>query len=291
MDIAGLKPSPGAMAPPSRSIARPIRASTARCFMHDALHWSGFDAVAPAQEGGDDPLPLRRLRAGESLVYEHQPLDQFYMVGAGCLKLFTVDANGFEQVTAFALRGDVVGLDACSTGFYAASAVALGDTTVTLLARWASLRQQAVGRTTQQLLQYTAARELRHRTEAQYLMAPSNAEVRLARFLIQFGQRQREMGLSERCLRLPMGRRDLGSFLGLAHETVSRSFTLLMQAGYLRVEQREVEIVDVEQFMAMAQATRGHSVVAGLKRKSRGAGARCVSRSDEGVEALLPVPQ
>lgn len=265
MDITPRKPSPGAMESPPR----PIPASAARCFMRDALRWSGFDALAPAPAGADDPLPLRRLRAGESLVYEQQPLDQFYMVGAGCLKLFTVDANGFEQVTAFALRGDVVGLDACSTGFYATSAVALEDTTVTLLARWASLRQQAVGRTTQQLLQYAAARELRHRTEAQYLMAPANAEVRLARFLIQFGQRLREMGLSERRFRLPMGRRDLASFLGLAHETVSRSFTLLVQAGYLRIDQREVEIVDAGQFRAMAQATRGHSAVAGLKRKLR----------------------
>lgn len=254
--------------PIASGATRSAAADAARCSMLDVLHWSGCEW--PSLHGrGAESLPLRPLRAGDMLVHQHQVLDAFYMVSAGCLKLFTVDEDGFEQVTGFAFRGDVVGLDACYTGFHAASAMALDEASVTPLARWAALRELKVQPNTQQLLQCAAARELQRRAETQYLMAPASAEVRVARFLIQYGQRQREMGFSPRRFRLAMGRRDMASYLGLAHETVSRSFTLLAHGGYLRVEQREVEILDVEQLATMAHATRGPSAVAALKRKAR----------------------
>lgn len=236
------------------------------CSMQDVLRWLGCD-VLPFGHPADELLPLLPLHAGTVVVREHQPLDAFYMVSSGCLKMSTLDVDGIDQVTGFALRGDVIGLDACITGFHQTTVVALDDASVTPLARWASLKASPIKSGTLHLLQHAAARELQYRTEAQYLMAPASAEVRVARFLIYFGQRQHALGFSSSRFRLPMGRRDMACYLGLAHETVSRSLSLLSQAGYVRIDQRDVEIVDLASFTAMARATRGPSAAAGFKRR------------------------
>ena len=76
------------------------------------------------------------------------------------------------------------------------------------------------------------------------MMAAVAAEVRLARFLVHLSQRMSTSGQSARCLRLQMTRRDIGSYLGVAHETISRSFAALAEAGLIEVEQRKVEILD-----------------------------------------------
>lgn len=241
--------------------------------MGDVLRWAACELPLEGDGAGSgESVLLLRLPAGAALVLEHQPLENFHMVGAGCLKLFTVDGEGFEQVTGFAQRGDVVGLDGCSTGHHVVGAQALVDTTVAVLARWSPLQALDASPSMLHLLQHATACELQRRTTAQYLMAPSNAEVRVARFLIHFGQRQHRMGFSEHRFRLPMCRRDLACYLGLAHETVSRSFTLLVRAGLVHVDDREVEILAMDRFAAMAHATRGRSTLAWLKKHARSPG-------------------
>ena len=87
-------------------------------------------------------------------------------------------------------------------------------------------------------------------------MSAVAADVRLARFLVQLSAQMAERGQSSRRLLLRMNRRDIANHLGLAHETISRAFRVLSDAGWLRVEDREVEILDLEGLTHCAHATR-----------------------------------
>jgi CRP/FNR family transcriptional regulator len=82
--------------------------------------------------------------------------------------------------------------------------------------------------------------------------------VKLARFLIQLSRRMAGCGQSPRRFHLRMGRREIASLLGVAHETVSRSFSALAALGMVDVSDREVEILDMEGLMRFARSTRRH---------------------------------
>jgi CRP/FNR family transcriptional regulator len=89
------------------------------------------------------------------------------------------------------------------------------------------------------------------------MMAAVASDVRLARFLLWMSARMEEAGQSPRRLLLRMCRRDIASLLGVAHETVSRSFTTLADAGLLTVQNREVDILDLPALRGVARSTRG----------------------------------
>jgi CRP/FNR family transcriptional regulator len=91
-----------------------------------------------------------------------------------------------------------------------------------------------------------------------WLTGAVGSDRRTARFLLLMARRMAERGMSARRLHLPMRRRDIASYLGLAHESISRSLTALAAAGFLNVLGREVEIVDVDGLRQLASNTRGH---------------------------------
>jgi len=239
------------------------------CTLRDVLRWVGFDTWAESAMQAGISLPTRRVRADKPLVHQSQTLEHLFVVGAGSFKLVRIDSEGFEQVMGFALRGEVIGLDGISDGYHHCSAVALEDSTVALIDPAEVLDPQGRFQPLSHLLCRAAAAELQRRSQTQVLMAPASAEVRVARFLLAFGQRQQALGCSAQRFRLRMSRRDIASYLGVAHETVSRAFTLLGQAGLICVDHREVEFVDAHGLQQMARQTRGPSSCAGLKRRVR----------------------
>jgi len=111
----------------------------------------------------------------------------------------------------------------------------------------------------ERLLHQAAGTELLRRADTQYLMSAPSSEVRVARFMLQLAQRQRAVGLSERRLRLFMTRRDIASYLGVAHETVSRALTALVHDGCIAVSHRDIEIVDEPALRELQRMTRGRT--------------------------------
>ena len=110
------------------------------------------------------------------------------------------------------------------------------------------------------------------RGELAEMMAAVAAEVRLARFLLQLSRRMDECGQSPRRFHLRMSRRDIASYLGVAHETVSRSFGALARWGWLRVDNREVEILDLPGLKHFALNTRRGGRRGPRRRRLRSAG-------------------
>jgi CRP/FNR family transcriptional regulator, anaerobic regulatory protein len=208
--------------------------------------------------GADEHFVVQCVLCGHVLTHQGAPAQALFVVQAGSFKCIQTAEDGYEHVLAFASRGDLIGYDGLYGGHHHAfSAVALEDCRVVVLAlpTLASLRRRVPQ--LDEALQSLVARQLAHAGEISHLMAAVAAETRLARFLVQLSSRMAERGQSPRRLLLRMNRRDIANHLGLAHETISRAFRLLAEQGWLRVHNREVEILDPEGLRRCARSTRG----------------------------------
>lgn len=202
------------------------------------------------------PVVLRRVHAGECLVHEGSPARALYFVAAGSFKIFHTDMDGYEQVLAMVNRGEVMGFDALCMASHPTAIMALEDSSVYVVLRTELLELSQALPAFGEALHRAGSLSLVRSRELADMMAAVSSEVRLARFLILMSQRMRAAGQSPRRFRLRMGRRDIASLLGVAHETVSRSFSALSMAGLLHVADREVEILDVEGLRAFSRNTR-----------------------------------
>lgn len=206
--------------------------------------------------GLDMPVPVRRLHEGDSLFHEGASADCIYFVRAGTFKVFSTGEDGYEQVLGFSGRSELLGFDAIGVGRYTNQAVALEESSVYVvrLRDYFSVtpRNPALDRAVFRAVSDTLAQ----RGELADMMAAVAAEVRLARFLVHVSRRMAAKGLSSLGFHLRMSRRDIASYLGVAHETVSRSFTSLVNLGFVSVNNRAVEIIDMDGLRAFSAATR-----------------------------------
>jgi len=202
------------------------------------------------------PIAWHRLHAGQTLHHEGAVAEAIHFVRAGSFKIFRTAQDGYEQVLGFAVRGEVLGFEALADGTHPSAAMALEDSSVYSL----PLDEfQLLGRRLPELdllVHRAVSSALVRRGELAEMMAAVAAEVRLARFLLQMSRRMAECGQSPRRFHLRMSRRDIASYLGVAHETVSRSFGALARWGWLHVDNREVEILDLPGLKQFALNTR-----------------------------------
>lgn len=204
----------------------------------------------------DEPILSRRLHEGDTLFHEGARADAIYFVRSGSFKTFCTAEDGYEQVLGFVGRAEVLGFDALCTNRHPNSAVAMEDSSVFGV----PVRDlSALGRRVpafDHALVLAVSRELAHRGDLANVMAAVAAEVRLARFLVQWSTRMAARGQSPRRFVLRMSRREMASHLGVAHETVSRGFRVLANAALVKVCNREVEILDMDGLKAFSCSTR-----------------------------------
>lgn len=224
--------------------------------LDDLIELLGGTIDAPATVR-TDVFPVQRVARGATLIHEGAPAEILYIVQAGSFKSVKTAEDGYEHVLGFAWRRDLLGYDGLAGAHYAFAVVALEDSRVIALplAGLAALRRRVPE--LDALLEALVARQLAHIGEVAALLSAVAADVRVARFLVQLSARMAERGQSPRRLLLRMNRRDIANHLGLAHETISRSLRMLADGGWLRVDNREVEIVDPEGLRRCAHSTRG----------------------------------
>lgn len=223
--------------------------------LHDMLDLIGVTA------GDDWPMStfqptVRRLQTGELLFLEGAPATSIHIVRTGVFKVFRTAEDGYEQVFGFVRRGELLGCDALFDARHQMATVALEDASVFAIALpdFHALAQHLPS--FDRGILRAMARAMLDLTRVSEMMAAAASEVRLARFLLHVSRCMSTCGQSPRSLRLQMTRRDIGSYLGVAHETISRSFAALMEAGLIEVEQRKVEILDLGSLQSYAQGTR-----------------------------------
>ena len=203
-------------------------------------------AVAPAQLDELDRIIYRGrpLKRGEHLFRAADDFQSVYAVRSGALKTYVLSDDGEEQVTGFYLPGEILGMDGISTAHHVSNARALETATVCEIpfGRLESLSQKIPS--LQHHFFSLMSNEIRADRELHMLLSKKSADDRLAALLLSLSARNQRRGLSKSTFRLPMSRYDIANYLGLAVETVSRIFTRFQQSGWLRVEGRDVEILD-----------------------------------------------
>jgi len=188
-------------------------------------------------------------RAGDVIFREGEPFNAIAAVRAGTVKTYVCDAEGREQVLGFFLPGEVIGLNAIHSEHYPCNAVAL-DTV--MLCRFsfpmmATLAQRMPG------LQGQLFKLLSQDIGKAHLLAGDyTADERMAAFLVTLSRRYAQRGFSPRRFALTMARTDIANYLRLASETVSRVLRRFQDEGLVRVERREVEILDLDRLVHLA---------------------------------------
>lgn len=194
----------------------------------------------------------RPLKKGDFLFRQGDPFGPLFAVRSGAVRTFSLSDNGQEQVTGFHLPSELVGLSALDRDHYPVSAVALETTSVCEIPfdRLEELTLE-LPQLRKQLLR-VMSREIREDQQMMLLLSKKNADERIATFLVNLSARFRARGYSPNQFRLSMSRNDIGNFLGLAVETVSRVFTRFQHVGLIVAEGKEVQILDADQLCALA---------------------------------------
>lgn len=204
--------------------------------------------IPPISGVADEDMLFQHVqfKTGQRIHTIGQPFDTLYIVHSGFLKTVLIDEYGNEQVLSFPMKGDLFGVDGIHTRRYASEAVALSSCDLILLP---FKKFVALGRThveLEQAMYSVMSRELVREQAMVSMLGALSAEARVARFLVSLSERFAEMGYSSRLFNLRMTRHEIGSYLGLTLETVSRTLSAFNEIGYITVDQKSIGIRDVE---------------------------------------------
>jgi CRP/FNR family transcriptional regulator len=229
-----------------------LQAACASCNLRELCLPMG---LAPeAVERLDDLIGLRRrVRQGELLFDAGAPFEALFAIRSGFFKTTIGTEDGREQVTGFQMSGDLLGLDGIGPGRHDVRAVALEDSSVCVMP-FASLERLAVDLPDlQRSLHRFMSREIVRDHGTILMLGTLRADQRLAAFLVGLLQRLSRRGYSSQALVLRMTRDEIGSYLGLKIETVSRMLGRLQDEGVIAVHQREVSVLQPERLRRLAE--------------------------------------
>ena len=184
------------------------------------------------------------LRRGESLYRSGDRFTSLYAVRKGFFKSIALIENGREQVTGFAMAGEVLGMDGIAPERHSCTATALEDSEVCaiLFSRLQEVAQALPG--LQHQFHRMMSREIVREQGAMLFLGKMNAEERLAMFLLNLSRRFLAHGQSPSEFNLRMTREEIGSYLSVTLETVSRTLSKFQQEGLIKVQQRFIRILD-----------------------------------------------
>ncbi|MCC5884186.1 MAG: fumarate/nitrate reduction transcriptional regulator Fnr [Halomonas sp.] len=227
-----------------------------RCTLHARCLPLGLEFDALQSFDAIIRLP-QSLKRSQALVRQGEPFTSLYVVRSGSLKQTVASAGQRDQVTHFYLPGEVVGLDTIGEAYCHGSVVALESAFVCelpftrledLAERLPELRGQ---------LYRCLSRELRRDQRMMCWLSGRTADQRMASFLLGLSERFRTRGFSPLCFHLSMSRSDIGSYLGLALETVSRVLGRFQEQGMIGVAGRELTIKDFDALHSLAEGAGG----------------------------------
>jgi CRP/FNR family transcriptional regulator len=179
----------------------------------------------------DGRFTRRRIRRGESVYRMGESFHALYVLRSGTLKSLNVLADGRDQVTAFHMSGDQVGFDGIAGGHYRTDCIALEDSEVCVLPYDQVMRMAQTDACLLRELMRAMSAEIVREQETKAWLGTMQAEERVLAFLCEIGRRMAARGFSSTCLVLRITRAEIGSYLGLKLETVSRVITRLRDSG------------------------------------------------------------
>jgi CRP/FNR family transcriptional regulator len=197
----------------------------------------------------------RRVKRGEALFKAGDEFHSIYAIRSGFFKTSLIDNDGREQVTGFFMGGELLGMDGVGSGSYNGNAIALEDSEVCVMPFGLVEQMSRELPSLQRHLHSVLAREIVRDHGVMMLLGSMRAEERLATFLINLSRRFVRRGYSSSDFHLRMTREELGSYLGLKLETVSRLFSQFQRDGLIEVDQKHVRILDIAGLEGVLAAT------------------------------------
>ncbi|HZP86239.1 MAG TPA: helix-turn-helix domain-containing protein [Burkholderiales bacterium] len=204
------------------------------------------------------PRATQRIKGGQTLYAAGDAFRMLYVVRVGVMKSFSVSDEGLMQVTGFHLPGDVVGFDGIDSGTHQGSVTALDDCQVFALpfAQCELWTQESID--AQRLMMRALACEILRGQELMLLLGTMTADQRVATFLLDLSHRYAQRGYSRSEFMLRMTRQEIGSYLGLKLETVSRALSRFHAEGIITVSGKSVGIIDFAALWKIAGLSPDH---------------------------------
>ncbi|MES2150963.1 MAG: fumarate/nitrate reduction transcriptional regulator Fnr [Pseudomonadota bacterium] len=231
-----------------------VKASCSGCSMHQLCLPMGLD---DNDIGRLDQIigKRRRLARDERLYQMGEPFRNLFAIRFGHFKTYQVNAAGEQQITGFQMAGELLGMDAISGDHHHCDAVALEDSEVCEIP-YARLEELFADLPT--LLRHfhrIMSQEITREQNVMLLLGNMRAEQRFAVFLVNLAARYATRGYSGSSFQLRMSREDIGNYLGLTIESISRLLSRFRKQGWVSVDKREVMLLDPARLKAMAAGT------------------------------------
>jgi len=235
-----------------------LRASCSACSMHQLCLPMGLGESDMHRL--DQIIGRRRKVPKDSLLYRmDDPFTNLYAIRLGHFKTFQVSAGGEQQITGFQMAGELLGMDAISTERHHCDAVALEDSEVCEIP---FPRLEELFGTIPTLLHHfhrMMSQEITREQGVMLLLGNMRAEQRFAAFLVNLSSRYAARGYAPHVFQLRMSREEIGNYLGLTIESISRLLSRFKKQGLLRVANREIEMLDPVRLKAIAAGTESCS--------------------------------
>jgi CRP/FNR family transcriptional regulator len=231
-----------------------LKASCSACSMHQLCLPMGLGESDMHRL--DEIIGRRRKVPKDSLLYRmDDAFTNLYAIRLGHFKTYQVTPGGEQQITGFQMAGELLGMDAISTDRHHCDAVALEDSEVCEIP---FARLEELFGTLPTLLHHfhrMMSQEITREQNVMLLLGNMRAEQRFAAFLINLSSRYAARGYSSTTFQLRMSREEIGNYLGLTIESISRLLSRLKKQGLLRVANREIELLDLHTMRALAAGT------------------------------------
>lgn len=234
-----------------------LKAVCSNCSLRELCLPLGLDSGEMAQldVAINQRVPVKR---GDALFRAGDEFRSLYAVRMGFFKTTVLSEDGREQVTGFHMAGELMGLDALGNERHACTAIALEDCEVCELPyqRFDELARDIPS--LNQHLYKLMSREIVRDQGVMMLLGNMRAEERLAAFLLNLSQRMAARGFSSTQFVLRMTREEIGSYLGMKLETVSRTFSRFQSEGWIAVRGKQIDIGDVGAIKQLVSGCLGH---------------------------------
>jgi CRP/FNR family transcriptional regulator len=231
-----------------------LKASCAGCSMHQLCLPMGMDDAEIIRL--DEVIGRRRrVQRDERLYQMDQPFTNLYAIRFGHFKTFQVNPSGDQQITGFQMGGELLGMDAISGDRHHCDAVALEDSEVCEIPF--SRLEELFGHIPTLLRHFhrIMSQEITREQNVMLSLGSMRAEQRFAVFLVNLSARYAARGYSATSFQLRMPREDIGNYLGLTIESISRLLARFKKQGLIKVERREIELLEPLMLKALAAGT------------------------------------
>lgn len=228
-------------------LAKDAGTSTAcsNCCVHGACLPSGL-AASDIERFDSIVTQKRKVARGASIYRNGDAFEALYAVHSGAFKTVGVSRQGAEKITGFYLPGELLGLDSISSGHHHYDAIALEDSEVCVIPY---VRLEQIAASTpglQRQLFRVLSSDISRDQGLMLLLGSMSAEQRLAAFLLSLSRRYQRLGFAADRFVLRMTREEVGNYLGITLETVSRLVSRFQRAGLISVQQRAISLNDAE---------------------------------------------